>query len=316
MAGLLDSQQKKMMAQVNQSIPLQKDYGALLTQSPDAIFAQLLQQEDESKAAQQAALEEQLLKRRAEAQSGIDLSPTAQLIDSTFGTNISPAFAAEQKAQLARQDDLADLELELAKGGGGASALNKVASYKAQQARADEARALMAPQKFFENLPEDSKQTITSLAKKNADREAIANSIESVFAGWDTLTEPQKLQQGRQLIKTLNSTMGSDAAGAEEVKRLASKLEIAFSGFTTGNPGQFGRDIEGFKEDALITSKGIRDSINANKAVIDKAYMRPVKAEAQKPGGGGYPKTVRNGAQVATVSSPEEEAEAAAEGFK
>jgi len=108
MAGLLGSKQKQ--APVEQSIPLQKDYGALLTQSPDAIFAQLLQQEDEAKAAQQAALEEQLVKRKADIQSGIDLSPMAQLIDSSFGTNISPAFAADQKAQLARQNDVSDLE--------------------------------------------------------------------------------------------------------------------------------------------------------------------------------------------------------------
>jgi len=312
MAGLLGNKPKQ--APMEQSIPLQKDYGALLTQSPDAIFAQLLQQEDEAKAAQQAALEEQLVKRKADIQSGIDLSPMAQLIDSSFGTNISPAFAADQKAQLARQNDVSDLELALAKGGGSDSALGKIASYKASQARADEMRAAMAPQRMFDNLPEDRKQTITALSKDNAAKESIANSIDSVFASWDTLTEPQKLQQGRQLIKVLNSTQGKDAVGAEEARRLAGKLEVAFGGFTTGNPGQVGRDIEGFKQDALITSKAIRDSMGANQGVIDKAYGRAA-APAEPAGDSGYPKTVRKGNQTATVSSAAEASEAAAEGF-
>lgn len=135
----------------------------------------------------------------------------------------------------------------------------------------------------FDNLPEDSKRTITSLSTKNADKEAIASQIEAVMGNWDTLTDKQKLQQGNQLIKTLNSTQGADAVGTEEAKRLAGKLEFTLGNFFNSNPTQFGRDLEGFKSDADLTVKAIRESMNSNQKVIDKAYGR--QPQAVKPNG-------------------------------
>jgi outer membrane lipoprotein SlyB len=131
----------------------------------------------------------------------------------------------------------------------------------------------------FDNLPEDSKRTITSLSTKNADKEAIASQIEAVMGNWDNLSDREKLQQGNQLVKTLNSTQGADAVGTEEAKRLAGKLEFTLGNFFNGNPTQFGRDLEGFKSDADLTVKAIRDSMNSNQKVIDKAYGRPTQAD-------------------------------------
>lgn len=136
------------------------------------------------------------------------------------------------------------------------------------------ALAATATTRAFENLPEEKKQTIIGLAKKNVDRQAIANSIDSVMNNWDKLSEDEKLTQGKQLIKVLNSTQGSDAVGAEESKRLAGKLQFAMGNLTNDNPVQFGRDLEGFKQDALNTSKFIKDSVQSNNAIIDEAYGR------------------------------------------
>lgn len=131
MAGLLGNKQKQ--APVEQSIAMQKDYGAMLTQAPDALFAQLLQQQDEEQAAKQSALEQAIMQKREAMAGNVDLSPTAQLIDSSFGTNIAPAFKADLQMALQEQDNLADLEKELLNGGG--TAQNRLLAYAQQQKR-------------------------------------------------------------------------------------------------------------------------------------------------------------------------------------
>jgi hypothetical protein len=173
----------------DQSIPMQKDYGAMLTQSPDALFAQLLQQQDEEAAAQQAALEEQLIKRQGEAKGNIDLAPAAQLIDSSFGTNISPAFAAEQKAQMAREADLADLELKLAASGSTkGSAEEKLINYmqnKNKQGGIDDRYVLNKGLGVADSLQTDIEKNITN--PLNEDFEGM-QGVESGFARGDYQT--------------------------------------------------------------------------------------------------------------------------------
>jgi len=132
-----------------------------------------------------------------------------------------------------------------------------------------------APKRAYNNLPEEKKQTIEGLAKKNVNKVAIANQIDSVISNWDSLTESEKLIQGRQLIKTLNSAEGADAVGTEEAKRLGSNLEFAMGNLTNDNPIQFGRNLKGFKKQSEDTSKAIRRAINMNNDLIDEAYGRP-----------------------------------------
>jgi len=124
------------------------------------------------------------------------------------------------------------------------------------------------------NLPIDKKHFVDTLATKNANKTAIKNQINAVMSGWDNLSDDQKVTAGRQLLKTLNSTEGADAIGAEEAKRLGGKLEFAIGNFTNSNPTQFGRDLKGFKEQALNTSNSIEQSILANQSEIDKAMGR------------------------------------------
>lgn len=128
----------------------------------------------------------------------------------------------------------------------------------------------------FDALPEDKKEIVSGLSKKNAAKIAIANQIDSVLENSKNLSEKDQLQQYRQLIKTLNSSEGADAVGTDEAKRLASKLEFAFGNFSNDNPTQFGRDIKGFAEDAALTSKAMKDAVASNQGVIDKAYGRTV----------------------------------------
>lgn len=127
----------------------------------------------------------------------------------------------------------------------------------------------------FERLAPENQAVITDLAKKNANKIAIANQIEAVMSKWDELPDDQKVAQGRQLIKTLNSTEGADAVGEGEAARLGGKLEFALGNLTNSNPTQFGRDLPGFKIQADDTVKNIRAAVDKNTAKIDELYGRP-----------------------------------------
>jgi hypothetical protein len=133
-------------------------------------------------------------------------------------------------------------------------------------------------------LPLDQKQMVSGLAQKNANKIAIANQIDSVLSGWDALPDNQKVAAGRQLIKTLNSTEGADAVGAEEAKRLGGMLEFAMGNFTNSNPMQFGRDLPGFREQAANTAKNIRGAVSSNQAQIDQLMGRQAPAVADQRG--------------------------------
>lgn len=126
----------------------------------------------------------------------------------------------------------------------------------------------------------DEKTTVSTLATKNANKIAIKNQIDAVMGNWDDLTDDQKLAMGRQLLKTLNSPEGADAIGSEEANRLGSKLEFALGNFSNSNPTQIGRDLKGFKEQALNTSKSLGNAINLNKKTIDSSLGRTPKEGA------------------------------------
>lgn len=122
------------------------------------------------------------------------------------------------------------------------------------------------------SLSIDKKEVVQDLSKKNASKIAIANQIDAVMSNWDNLDDKMKLTQGRQLIKTLNSPEGADAVGAEEAKRLGSQLEFAYGNFTNSNPTQFGRDLEGFKDNAVQTSLSLKKAIQENQKIVDASY--------------------------------------------
>lgn len=122
-------------------------------------------------------------------------------------------------------------------------------------------------------LPMEDQETVKDLAKKNAAKISIANQIEGVMKNWDRLSDDQKIAQGSQLLKTLNSTEGADAIGKEEAERLGSFLHYKM--FNLTNPGSFiGRDLDEFKKQAMGTAGGIREAIRANQLVQNDLYRR------------------------------------------
>lgn len=70
---------------------------------------------------------------------------------------------------------------------------------------------------------EIAKDINQSTAKLAPIRSEIASALKQLKD--PKLSEEQKVRIGQSLIKTLNSTQGSDAVGVEEAKRLASELE-------------------------------------------------------------------------------------------
>lgn len=107
-------------------------------------------------------------------------------------------------------------------------------------------------------LPEGVKESAAEISKGTAGKVAIAQQIDSYLEQMKNADSDTKLQLAKQMIKVLNSTEGKDAVGEGERKNLASKLEIGLGGLLSGNYGQFGRDIEGFMDDARQTSNAIK----------------------------------------------------------
>lgn len=128
-------------------------------------------------------------------------------------------------------------------------------------------------------IPTDTKHFVDTLSTKNANKTSIRNQINAVTQKWDKLSDDQKVMQGGMLLKTLNSPEGADAIGAEEVKRLGSKLEFAMGNlFDKTRPIQFGRDLSGFKEQAEILSNSLSSAIDTNQNEIDSRMGRKPKA--------------------------------------
>lgn len=122
-----------------------------------------------------------------------------------------------------------------------------------------------------QQLDIENRTTVTALATKNANANSIKNNLDSFIANVPNYTPDQILTQGRQLIKTLNSSQGQDAVGAEEAKRLAGKLEFAVGNFTNSNPTQFGRDLPGFIQQVKDTSTILGQTIGRNKELINQS---------------------------------------------
>lgn len=121
---------------------------------------------------------------------------------------------------------------------------------------------------LWNSIPKPDQDIVTELSKKNAGKISIKNQIDAVMSNWDNLNDDEKVSQGRQLIKTLNSTEGADAVGVDEARRLGGKLEFAMGNLFNSNPIQFGRDLKGFKEQANLTSEAIGKAVNSNQEQV------------------------------------------------
>lgn len=146
---------------------------------------------------------------------------------------------------------------------------NKMLEETLRHNRAEESMAGtklgLEAKKMANQIPDQVKPAADELSKSVVSKVSIAQQIDAAVDKMESVTDDQKLQIGRELLKVLNSTEGKDAVGAEEVKRLGSKLEFAYGNFTNSNPTQFGRDISGFITDARNKSAIVKDASRRSK---------------------------------------------------
>lgn len=156
----------------------------------------------------------------------------------------------------------------------------KMAQIGKLNAESREAIAKRNPAKeTFDHLPPENQEQIKDLAKKNASKTSIKNQIDSALTILDDpeISETQKVTIGQQLLKTLNSSEGADAVGAEESKRLGSLLENKF--FNIRQAGSmFGRDVGDFVNQVKLTSGSLGQSLQRNNATVDSLYGRTGRA--------------------------------------
>lgn len=133
------------------------------------------------------------------------------------------------------------------------------------------------PNRDFRQLPVEKQEIIKDTAKTIAVRKKIAidltAQLKQVEAAMEAGNEDQAVQLGNQMIKTLNSTQGQDAVGAEEAQRLSGFLQ--FKLFNVTEPGSiFGRDMPDFIISARSTIKGIEEAARMLEDEIQKNYGR------------------------------------------
>lgn len=143
-----------------------------------------------------------------------------------------------------------------------------------------------APKPEGSDLSLPAKTEVTALAGKNASKLAIRNQISAQMEEFkNAKTEDDKIRIGRQMIKTLNSSEGADAVGAEEVKRLGSALEYQMFNFTGPGPA-FGKDVPGFEAQVTGTLNSLDGAIKANQSRMDELMQGGAKGATSeyKPG--------------------------------
>jgi hypothetical protein len=195
------------------------------------------------------------------------------------GVSQTPEYRAMMKEKLDQQKTTAEIANLTEK----ANPMVKGLEIKKLQAEIRKIEA-EAGKARSENLPPENKEQINKLAGSNASKMAIVKQIDSDAKILDdpNVSEDQKLIKARQMIKTLNSTQGQDAVGAEEAKRLAGLLEFNILNLT--NPGPvFGRaPVAEFSKQAKFTSKSLKDAINSTQGVISELKTgRPLNAESE-----------------------------------
>jgi hypothetical protein len=126
----------------------------------------------------------------------------------------------------------------------------------------------------------EKETSVKSLASSSAGILPIKNELDTFLKNSESYTPDQLLIQGKQLIKTLNSTQGKDAVGAEEAARLAGKLDFRLGNLFNSDPVQFGRDLPGFLQQVKDTSDKISGTITRNKQSIDQLTGQSVAPSA------------------------------------
>ena len=134
----------------------------------------------------------------------------------------------------------------------------------------------------FKLLPMEAQEEVKNLSQVASNQVSIANSIDSQLKSMgDSYAKGDRKQAivaGEQMLKVLNSEQGKDAIGSEEAKRLGGLLKYQILNFT--EPGStFGRDVEGFFQQAALKSNSIKSAIQANRERIQEIYKGNYNSE-------------------------------------
>lgn len=168
-----------------------------------------------------------------------------------------------------------------------------------------------------ENLPLDKKKMIEKYASDFAKFNVINSQVEELKnqVGDESISEDERVATAREQLKLLNSTLGADAVGAEETRRLGAYLTVEPNWVKKS----FGPDLKGFYNQLDRINQRIAGTANFTENEINKIYGRPLKVlpkkEAKHPSIQ-FPITVRKGTKSATVSNEKELKEAQSEGWK
>jgi hypothetical protein len=133
----------------------------------------------------------------------------------------------------------------------------------------------------FDLRPPEAQEQIKDIAKAMATKADIKNEIDTALEllRSPNVSEDQKVAAGQGLLKTLNSTQGKDAVGAEEAQRLSNFLEFKKFNFT--QPGSmFGRDLNEFTDQVGLVSSRLSQAYDKDSAKIDSLYGRSPKTTA------------------------------------
>lgn len=150
------------------------------------------------------------------------------------------------------------------------------------------------PKQVEEKLPIEDRTQLATLSRSVANKRSIVNQLEAAGAKFDEALRAGNtdlaVTLGRQMLKTLNSTEGADAVGAEEAKRLGGLLEFKIANLF--EPGSIvGRDLDMFSDQIAQTRAGIEDAIKANESAIQ---------DIRNPGAA-KPKTIQYQGKTYTV---------------
>lgn len=169
-----------------------------------------------------------------------------------------------------------DLQLEQLKGD---------QAYKNATLELARSKQSLDEKKQSNEIPSQVKPAADELSKSVVSKVSIAQQIDAAIDKMELVPDDQKLQIGRELLKVLNSTEGKDAVGAEEVKRLGSKLNYGNWNPFNDNPMQLTRDLEGFMTDArnksAIVKEASRRSKETYKSITGKEF--PIEIPQNTP---------------------------------
>lgn len=265
MAGLLENNVPQPWATSRPVTPQQApkarglDIAELLKGPPDEMFVRMLEEEEMAKQDQQTALQEAIAKRQEAMSNSLDLTPISALIDSSFGTKISPIAEAANKERLQGKSDLADLESKLV-GQGGPGINGRILSYMNSKQRAgdtDNKEERIASQFQQSQINSAFKDIKSEIGKE---RDNLTKTVISLNRFDDALTSrvPERINSMLSVLaKDLNREAG--ALSIDDVNRQFLKsYDMQFREFLS----KFNKDQKYTEADIDSMSKGIAEARN------------------------------------------------------